>query len=476
MPVTDVFRRLPIDSIVIPEGRQRKSIEVDDILDSVRKWGVLQPIIIEDETNILIAGERRLTASKKLNLPDIPVRYVSELSDTDKAIIEYEENKRRSDLPWLDEVMAVHGIHMRLSKENPDWSKNKTAARIGGLSTTGIAGQIRVAEAILAGNMKLIEFDTWRGALNHISRGDERGLADAIADFIHETETQKPVLTGQDGLLGHRPAVTSVGIGPQGAGTGGVPASVEPPPAPITKEERFPDSIFQADFHEWAKTYSGERFNFLHCDFPYGVNLQDSAQAKGPGWGTYEDTPETYWALLWTLARNYKRLLSPSCHIMFWFSMDFYTETLEFFRKELPEFQMQTFPLYWFKSDGRGIVPDPKRQPRRIVETALIGSLGDRQIVKPVGNGYAAPTSKIIHKSEKPRPVLAHFFQLFVDANTRLLDPTCGSGNALHAAEQLGATKVLGLEYDPNNVLEANRELRKSRILRAASKSVAAAV
>jgi len=38
--------------------------------------------------------------------------------------------------------------------------------------------------------------------------------------------------------------------------------------------------------------------------------------------------------------------------------------------------------------------------------------------------------------------------QMFVDENTTLLDPTCGSGSALRAAESLGARHVLGLEKD----------------------------
>lgn len=50
--------------------------------------------------------------------------------------------------------------------------------------------------------------------------------------------------------------------------------------------------------------------------------------------------------------------------------------------------------------------------------------------------------------SEKPRPMLRHFFRMFVDEHSRVLDPTCGSGNALRVAHDLGAAFCLGLEKE----------------------------
>jgi DNA modification methylase len=44
----------------------------------------------------------------------------------------------------------------------------------------------------------------------------------------------------------------------------------------------------------------------------------------------------------------------------------------------------------------------------------------------------------------KPEAILRHFFEMFVDENTLMLDPTCGSGTALRAAKSLGA--ALGIE------------------------------
>ena len=68
--------------------------------------------------------------------------------------------------------------------------------------------------------------------------------------------------------------------------------------------------------------------------------------------------------------------------------------------------------------------------------------------------------------SEKPEPMLRHFFGMLVDENTVLLDPTCGSGSALRAANSLGARFVLGLERNAEFAGIAQDALARARKLK----------
>jgi len=61
----------------------------------------------------------------------------------------------------------------------------------------------------------------------------------------------------------------------------------------------------------------------------------------------------------------------------------------------------------------------------------------------------SAPTVKGRHMSEKPAEMLRHFFRMIVSEHTMMLDPTCGSGSALRAAQSLMSRRVLGLEANP---------------------------
>jgi hypothetical protein len=222
-----------------------------------------------------------------------------------------------------------------------------------------------------------------------------------------------------------------------------------------------PSSIICADFTQWVKTYDGDRFNFVHCDFPYGIGADKRHQGNSVAvHGGYEDTPETYRHLMETLCENLSRLCTESCHYMFWFSSKYYRETLDFLERYI---DIDPFPLVWHKSDNIGLLPDPQRGPRRIYETCLFGSRGDRKIVKPVSNLFAAPTDRSDHMTAKPVEVLKYFFRMIVDENTVMLDPTCGSGTALRAAESLDAKFVLGVEIDEEFAKRADLRLWAAR-------------
>jgi tRNA G10 N-methylase Trm11 len=52
---------------------------------------------------------------------------------------------------------------------------------------------------------------------------------------------------------------------------------------------------------------------------------------------------------------------------------------------------------------------------------------------------------------------------MFVDKTTRMLDPTCGSGTALRAAEWHGAAHVLGLGIKKQFAEDAAIALEESR-------------
>src|SRR5690606_9324370 len=112
--------------------------------------------------------------------------------------------------------------------------------------------------------------------------------------------------------------------------------------------------IINYDFRKWVEEYEGPMFNFIHCDFPYGVGMDKSDQGAGAEFGTYEDSPDVYWELLDTLAVAMSNVVSNSAHLMFWFSMDYYQLTLE----KLTDmgWRVNPFPLIWTKSDNTGII------------------------------------------------------------------------------------------------------------------------
>ncbi len=432
--LSDTYERIDPKTIIVKrDARHRREVEVEDLLLSIPQKGIINPIVITPEL-VLIAGERRLTAALRLAMPTVPIRYSTTLDPIELELLELEENVKRKDLSWQETISAVRRLHDLHLATNPKWTQLDTAKAVG-LDAGNVSRYLDVSrnmdKAIISGASGV------KSAINILSRAQERKIADAIGS-----------LTDLGTKLFDKP--------PE-------PGDV-PTPTILTP---VPESILHGSFLEWAPKYSGQPFNFIHCDFPFGVNVfagKQSNTKREPG--EYSDKPDVYWELIDCFCENLNRFMSASAHVMFWFSFDYYTATLERFRKKAPSLAFQNFPLFWTKSDNIGILPDPKRGPRRIMEAAFIASREDRFVVRSVSNAYSAPTDKAWHPSTKPEPMLRYFFQMFVDENTRLLDPTCGSGSALRAAESLGAAHVFGIEQDKEHFDGAQIALKKFRAFR----------
>ncbi len=99
---------------IIPNPRQPRQHfdedELNELADSIQEHGVIQPLIVSPNGGgkyTLIAGERRLKASKQAKLEKVPVviREVSDQQSLEWALI---ENVQRADLSPLEEAEAYH--------------------------------------------------------------------------------------------------------------------------------------------------------------------------------------------------------------------------------------------------------------------------------------------------------------------------------------------------------------------------------
>ena len=413
---------IPLDAIIVGT-RQRKDLgDLSSLINSIGTKGLINPIILDENFN-LIAGERRLRAYQHLAkaspaFSSIPARIWSDLSAAEQHIIELEENVKRKDLSWQEQVDTIWQLHEAFLRSVPSWTQAETARELN-YSVTQINDILSVAR-VAATKPELLKAPKLSSAILAADRILERQVDDDIASALHV-----------DGTV----------------------AAADRP------------SVIQENFLEWSLRDNLPKFNLLHCDFPYGIEHGTTEQSGGLLRGSYDDSTGTFWQLLWSLGENIDRFLLPSAHMFFWFPMQKMFSIHQ--ALTLPGFEIFPIPLIWHKSDNTGILSDPSRRPRHIYEACFFASRGDRKIIRSVGDTYACPSPGGRHISEKPEPMLRHFFRMVVDENTRLLDPTCGSGTALRAAESLGAAAVLGLDTSAEYVDYANSELKKARSLRA---------
>ncbi|WP_434064773.1 ParB/RepB/Spo0J family partition protein [Anaerosinus gibii] len=104
------IRILNVDEIVANKFQPRVEFNDDaleDLMESIKQFGVLQPILVRrlNKEYELIAGERRLRASKLAGLDTIPA-IIREYTDTEITAIALIENLQREDLTAIEEALA----------------------------------------------------------------------------------------------------------------------------------------------------------------------------------------------------------------------------------------------------------------------------------------------------------------------------------------------------------------------------------
>jgi ParB family chromosome partitioning protein len=174
------LREIPIDSILPntfqPRTDSKEETKLQELADSIREQGILQPLIVtfEEEGAIgerfrLIAGERRWRAAKRVGLSHVPVivREASEQEMREWALI---ENIQREDLNAYEEALAYQQM-----MEYSNLTQGEIARRVGKNRTT------------VTNTMRLLQLP--EPVQNMLRRGElSEGHARAILGLDHASD------------------------------------------------------------------------------------------------------------------------------------------------------------------------------------------------------------------------------------------------------------------------------------------------
>jgi len=139
-------------SLIVPNPRQPRDHmdgeALDDLAASIREHGILQPLIVTFEPltgmYTLIAGERRLCASKLAGLDQVPViiREADELERLELALI---ENVQRADLSPLETAEAYRELAEDFSLSHEEISARVSKSRV---SVTNTLRLLKLPDAV----------------------------------------------------------------------------------------------------------------------------------------------------------------------------------------------------------------------------------------------------------------------------------------------------------------------------------------
>ena len=108
---------LDIDAIVIRRRVRRNLGDLTPLVESIRKHGLLNPIVVTSRKE-LVAGHRRLEAARQIGWKRVPIRYVDTEEADELVEMELDENIKRKNLT-TDELAEAYLRIERL--RNPDF-------------------------------------------------------------------------------------------------------------------------------------------------------------------------------------------------------------------------------------------------------------------------------------------------------------------------------------------------------------------
>ena len=157
--------------------------DMRELAESIKSQGVLQPLLVRKDQNgyELIAGERRLRASKRAGLNQVPV-VIKRVSDDKLLELSLVENIQRENLNPIEEAEAYHRLITQLNL-----TQDQASVRVG-KSRSAVANFLRLrqlpdqikasitdgnlsmghARALLSTNSAVQQLAAWRAV---ISRG-----------------------------------------------------------------------------------------------------------------------------------------------------------------------------------------------------------------------------------------------------------------------------------------------------------------
>lgn len=422
--------------------------DFDDLVKSIENKGLIQPICVMldnkknvngDQLYILLSGGRRYRAVNRLNYTTVPCKVYPYLSDPrDRKIIELEENIKRKNLDWPEEV--------KLKREIDQAYKERYGRKLQGQSTLTSSGHTMSDTANLLGTTQA-----------SVSRDIK------LAQLLDEMPELAECKTRKEALLvasKKREELLAAELARRATKNAAVAAMEDS----STVVKRYDDDkmnlmnsyIIGDCLIEMAKSASNVA-NLIDLDWPYGIELTPKKSSKGhisvvsmneaqaQALGANKDLDKgAYISFMRQVLHECFRLLKPNGWLIVWYAIDpWHSVTVELLREV--GFTVGP-PAMWIKP---GYTQSPNTRLSNSYEPFMYARKGEAVINKAGRDAtfaYGLPKNRS-HPTEKPIELMQDIIHTFTFNNTTILAPFLGSGNTLLAASNLGR-KCYGWDLD----------------------------
>ena len=452
-----IIETLDIADIVIQNRARQEIGELDDLVGSIKESGQLNPILVNDQHE-LIAGERRILAMKKLGRKKIIARIMPDISPDDALIIERMENLARKDFVWHEELKIKFDLHLwwkkRAEDKNETWGYRETAAQLrcslGGLSTDLVlAAAIDTFPQLKKYNTKSTAKDAYKKlgqqaaaiqSMQNLPKEEKERMAKLMSgEAIAKLATKKPKKSSTLTQAQHDDVLPDLSELADGSFMND---EIEEPSEqetqsttttfkPITFEPTYAVESYETFLHKIPDNIVG----MLELDPPYAIDYEVNAQQADKkkidvtDWTSVKlyNFYSKYFPLL------YRKLLTNSW-VLCWTGKE-HMERTQTIAKEAG-FKIQA-PGVWTKSGG-GSSNTPSTTMIANYENFLLfrkdNATFNHNYLPASITSPSANKAKRMHEWEKPIELYDIIFKQISRAGAIFLSPFAGSGNSLISA------------------------------------------
>jgi len=457
--------KIRIKDIIIDPRFRKDYGDIEGLAASLARFDLIHPIVL-DQDHRLVAGGRRLAAAAHLGWEEITFIRRHDLDEVARRELELEENLKRKDMTWVEEVRAVRSLYeLRQSRYGEQGSRTQVGEALG--LTGGYSMQDAATELDRSKGSIVMDINLARALDEFPELSDEQTKAAAWRRYHREKELQTRQELArrdqsrreQEQQVTERQEAKERGEEPEDAPR--VPRSQALDIAQANVHQQIRKAGFQgkgtiywADSRDLLRLLAERHMHFdcIACDPPFGLGLFKKGQtttgtrlAEAEG-GMYDDDPHKIMDMLDEVFMWAAKLLKPDGHAYIFFHMTRYEEVYQMVRKHFGT--CEETPLIWSKNTPA--IGDPNISYVYSYEPCFFVNRG-RHMVKPQAFNVlrydTVPPSQKIHPTQKPTALLRHLLQASCVPGETVLDPFCGSGSTLVAASQVGC-HFIGVERE----------------------------
>jgi DNA modification methylase len=410
-----MIQEIPVLDVTVSNRMRSELGDIDLLAKSIQEIGLINPITLtKDTTNgvSLVAGHRRLEALKKIGTKSLEhgVHYLwrEDLATDEyrRTAVELEENIRRKQMTWSEEVLGKQRLLQIYEKIY--------GAPKPGQPERGVQQGLRPAGF---GVRKLADM------LNEAPSTTSKDLE--MAALI----TQIPILKKESTIEDARRKLASMIVNKVIKGAEKVV---------ITSDDI---QVYNGDFKKClSDNVHDGTVDLVYVDLPYGVDLSKMSRHQGSNL-SYQDERSKVIASLNDVALHSFRILKNNRFGIFWFGFNYYTELIESMSRI--GFNVNPVPFIWYKNTNS--TEDPLGRYANSYDAAIVVSKGSPRFILPGQRNFISipPETTKIHIAQQPVDLVKKFIlDMTLEGNT-VCDFMCGSGTSGEAALRSNRKAIL---------------------------------